>query len=413
MSDARNREMRNQWGEREPRVLATGNPAEVKAASAARTRRSFLLGAAAAAGGYGAWHWIDSSPAVGQLQAVLRRSLLVNARLAQALFGERGMAPEYPLSRAVELRLNGVVGLEKDLAPDGWRLQVAGVENAKASPHYVADVTAWEYKYLGETKTTPQLNDVKSAPGNVGDNGKVAAPPKEQKSKGTGSAEKPSPNAPPPTAPAGDGKPASNGATATPDARHTGPEASPEQKAAAPADDIAARFNRMTQQLTHKRHLTNSLAGESASSLDIGTPGLLLNLADLAALPKVELVTEFKCVEGWSQITQWSGYRLRDFIEAYPPARVSGREPSFVYMETPDSSYYAGYSMQAARHPQSLLVTEMSGKLLNTLHGAPLRLHMPIKYGYKQLKRIGLISYTDTKPDDYWAKLGYDWYAGL
>jgi DMSO/TMAO reductase YedYZ molybdopterin-dependent catalytic subunit len=55
----------------------------------------------------------------------------------------------------------------------------------------------------------------------------------------------------------------------------------------------------------------------------------------------------------------------------------------------------------------------MGGQPLTQQHGAPLRLHMPIKYGYKQIKRIGLIAYTDQKPDDFWTKLGYDWYAGL
>jgi DMSO/TMAO reductase YedYZ molybdopterin-dependent catalytic subunit len=49
-----------------------------------------------------------------------------------------------------------------------------------------------------------------------------------------------------------------------------------------------------------------------------------------------------------------------------------------------------------------ILVTEMAGKPLTQLHGAPLRLHAPIKYGYKQIKRIGLIAYTVHKPDDYW-----------
>lgn len=135
-------------------------------------------------------------------------------------------------------------------------------------------------------------------------------------------------------------------------------------------------------------------------------------------LPQVELVTQFKCIEGWSQIVQWSGVRLRDLIEAYPPAKVTGpfsehADPAYVYMETPDGNYYGGYDMTAARHPQSLLVTHMSGQPLTQSHGAPLRLHMPIKYGYKQLKRIGLIAYTRTRPDDYWTKLGYDWYAGL
>jgi DMSO/TMAO reductase YedYZ molybdopterin-dependent catalytic subunit len=55
----------------------------------------------------------------------------------------------------------------------------------------------------------------------------------------------------------------------------------------------------------------------------------------------------------------------------------------------------------------------MAGLPLTQEHGAPIRLHMPIKYGYKQIKRIALIAYTDEKPDDYWTRLGYDWYAGL
>ncbi len=154
--------------------------------------------------------------------------------------------------------------------------------------------------------------------------------------------------------------------------------------------------------------------GEPDSALEpMGRRGLLLTMEDVLKLPRHELVTEFKCIEGWSEIVHWGGYRLRDLMEAYPPAKVNGREPRYMYMETPDGNYYGGYDMSAARHPQSLLVTEMAGKPLSEEHGAPLRLHMPIKYGYKQLKRIGLIAYMDAKPDDYWTKLGYDWYAGL
>ena len=164
---------------------------------------------------------------------------------------------------------------------------------------------------------------------------------------------------------------------------------------------------------SRKRNIGSDEAGPSSSSLDIGTPGLLLAMEDLLALPRAELVTEFKCVEGWSSITHWSGVRLRDLLDAYPPAPINGREPRYIYMETPGGDYYCGYDLAAARHPQSLLVTHMHGEPLAQEHGAPLRLHMPIKYGYKQLKRIGLIAYMDSKPDDYWTKLGYDWYAGL
>ncbi len=154
-------------------------------------------------------------------------------------------------------------------------------------------------------------------------------------------------------------------------------------------------------------------AGESRSTLATGTPGLLLTMEDILQLPRYELVTQFKCIEGWSQIVHWAGVRMADFLEAYPPARIKGQEPRYVYMETPDGDYYTGYDLQVCRHPQTLLVTEMMGAPLTQYHGAPLRLHMPTKYGYKQIKRIGLISYTDSKPDDYWTKLGYDWYAGL
>ena len=154
-------------------------------------------------------------------------------------------------------------------------------------------------------------------------------------------------------------------------------------------------------------------AGESFSTLKPQTPGLLLTIEDITRLPRHELVTQFKCIEGWSQVVHWAGVRMADFLDAYPPARIDGKEPRFVYMETPDGDYYVGYDMSVCRHPQTLLVTEMMGAPLSQYHGAPLRMHMPTKYGYKQIKRIGLIAYTNEKPDDYWTELGYDWYAGL
>ncbi len=155
-------------------------------------------------------------------------------------------------------------------------------------------------------------------------------------------------------------------------------------------------------------------AGPSRSTLPAGTPGLLLSIADILKLPRHELVTQFKCIEGWSQIIHWGGVRMADFLEAYPPARKpDGTLPRYIYMETPNGDFYVGYDLKVCRHPQTLLVTEMAGAPLTQAHGAPLRLHAPTKYGYKQIKRIGVIAYTDLKPDDYWTKLGYDWYAGL
>ncbi len=80
--------------------------------------------------------------------------------------------------------------------------------------------------------------------------------------------------------------------------------------------------------------------------------------------------------------------------------------------ETPDREYYVGLDMASALHPQTLLCYEMDGRPLTPDHGAPLRLVIPVKYGIKNLKRIGTIRFADVRPADYWAERGYDWYSG-
>jgi DMSO/TMAO reductase YedYZ molybdopterin-dependent catalytic subunit len=69
--------------------------------------------------------------------------------------------------------------------------------------------------------------------------------------------------------------------------------------------------------------------------------------------------------------------------------------------------------MRSALQSQTLLCYEMNGSPLAIENGAPLRLVIPTKYGIKNIKRIGTITYTDQRPADYWAEEGYDWYAGL
>lgn len=145
-------------------------------------------------------------------------------------------------------------------------------------------------------------------------------------------------------------------------------------------------------------------------------------LADIQALPKVEMVTELKCIEGWSVVVHWGGARLSDFLARYPLATRSGRPADplnppadlapYVGMRTPDEEYYVGLDMPSALHPQTLLCYEMNGEPLTPDHGAPLRLVTPLKYGIKHLKRIGTMAFADTRPKDLWAEMGYDWDAG-
>lgn len=139
--------------------------------------------------------------------------------------------------------------------------------------------------------------------------------------------------------------------------------------------------------------------------------GRHLALREVQALPKFTQITELKCIEGWSRVLQWSGARFRDFVAQYAPGRLGFN--GYVAMETPGGDYYVGLDMASAMHPQTILAYEMNGAPLQAEHGAPLRLVIPVKYGIKNLKRIGRISFHDSRPADYWAERGYDWYAGF
>jgi DMSO/TMAO reductase YedYZ molybdopterin-dependent catalytic subunit len=160
----------------------------------------------------------------------------------------------------------------------------------------------------------------------------------------------------------------------------------------------------------------------SVEGLAGGNGAATLALDAIRKLPRVEMTTEFKCIEGWSVIMQWAGARFSDFMKAYPPRTRSGDAfslknpedlPSYVSMATPDDGYYVGLDMESMLHPQTLLCYEQNGSPLTQEHGAPLRLVIPVKYGVKNLKRIGTIRYSTKRPADYWAERGYDWYVGL
>ena len=138
---------------------------------------------------------------------------------------------------------------------------------------------------------------------------------------------------------------------------------------------------------------------------------LNITLQELMALPKTEIVFDFKCVEGWDQISYWAGVKFSDFIDNFKLNDQT--QLGYVGMETPDKRYYVGLDMPSAMHPQTLLAYEVNDKLLPLQHGAPLRLIVPVKYGIKNLKRIGTITFSNQRPRDYWAEEGYDYYSGL
>lgn len=145
----------------------------------------------------------------------------------------------------------------------------------------------------------------------------------------------------------------------------------------------------------------------------VTSPGdtLLITLADIESLPKTEIVFDFKCIEGWSQITHWAGVKFSDFAKKYN--LYVQTQMNYVGLTTPDKEYYVGIDMASMMHPQTLLCYEMNGKPLPLNQGYPLRLIIPVKYGIKSIKRIGTIFFSNTPPPDYWYERGYDYYSGL
>lgn len=142
---------------------------------------------------------------------------------------------------------------------------------------------------------------------------------------------------------------------------------------------------------------------------------LRISIAEIKAMPKTEIIFDFKCVEGWSQISHWGGVRLSDFMKHYNLGTKNDTKEYFVYtgMVTVDHKYYVGLDMPSCLHPQTILCYEMNGLPLPDNQGYPLRLIMPVKYGIKSIKKIGTIFFSDSKPRDYWAERGYDYFAGL
>jgi DMSO/TMAO reductase YedYZ molybdopterin-dependent catalytic subunit len=133
------------------------------------------------------------------------------------------------------------------------------------------------------------------------------------------------------------------------------------------------------------------------------------SLAQIQALPKVTQNTRHVCVEGWDVIGRFGGVRLSDFL------KMIGADPGarFVTVECADD-YCESLDMATAMHPQTLLCYEMYDKPLTPEHGAPLRLNIPTKIGYKQAKYLTDLNVTHVLDKvGYWEDQGYSYFYGL
>jgi len=189
-----------------------------------------------------------------------------------------------------------------------------------------------------------------------------------------------------------------------------------------------------SSKLFRSRHLAPTFADSELTPLekfpindyDVDDPGVIFDnwsltvgglvqkpgdyrLPQIQSLPRMRQNTRHVCVEGWDVIGRFGGARLSDFLN------VVGADTSakFVTVGCADD-YYESLDMATALHPQTLLCWEMYDQPLTREHGAPLRLNVPTKVGYKQAKYLTDLKVTNILDKvGYWEDQGYSSFYGL
>ena len=147
-----------------------------------------------------------------------------------------------------------------------------------------------------------------------------------------------------------------------------------------------------------------------------------LAIEDLLKLaPQEERIYRLRCVEGWSMVIPWVGYSLSRLIEKVEPlgnakfiefvSLADAKTMPFVGSRVLDWPYVEGLRMDEAMHPLTLLGFGMYGEVLPNQNGAPVRVVVPWKYGFKSAKSIVKIRVTDRMPPTAWNKAAANEYG--
>jgi sulfoxide reductase catalytic subunit YedY len=139
-----------------------------------------------------------------------------------------------------------------------------------------------------------------------------------------------------------------------------------------------------------------------------------------------ERIYRLRCVEGWSMVIPWVGFPLADFIKRFQP----NANAKFVEFETLEDKkmmpgqrrrvldwpYVEGLRMDEAMHPLTILAVGLYGEVLPNQNGAPIRLVVPWKYGFKSIKSIVRVRFRETQPFSSWEKVApneYGFYSNV
>jgi len=180
-------------------------------------------------------------------------------------------------------------------------------------------------------------------------------------------------------------------------------------------DDPARNAHRL-----ETRPWTISVEGEVARPQTIDVDTLL------SWFPLEERVYRMRCVEAWSMVIPWLGFPLADLIRRLEPTS-NARFVEFTTLLNPEQMpgqrsrilrwpYVEGLRLDEALHPLAFLAMGLYGKVLPNQNGAPLRLVVPWKYGFKGIKSIVKLRFTDTQPQTTWALAApheYGFYANV
>ena len=141
----------------------------------------------------------------------------------------------------------------------------------------------------------------------------------------------------------------------------------------------------------------------------------------LAKHPGEERIYRLRCVEAWSMVVPWTGFSLGDLLKSFAPTSRA-KYVAFETLHDPDQMpgqrrrilrwpYTEGLRIDEAMHPLATLDTGVYGETLPNQNGAPLRLVVPWKYGFKSIKSIVRISFTREQPETAWNLLQPDEYG--
>jgi sulfoxide reductase catalytic subunit YedY len=146
----------------------------------------------------------------------------------------------------------------------------------------------------------------------------------------------------------------------------------------------------------------------------------------LAQMTIEERIYRFRCVEAWSMVVPWNGFELADLLTmagVRPEAKYVAFETVLRPEEMPgtrfpvlDWPYVEGLRLDEAMHPLTIMATGIYGKTIPNQNGAPMRLVVPWKYGFKSIKSVVRITLTDSEPPTSWNKANgreYGFYSNV